>query len=238
MHAANHAPIATGASISADQNKPIIISLKASDSDKDDKLTFLALPGSPSHGIIAGFNKNTGSLTYIPNKGFSGQDVIRFKVTDNQGAESNEASSLYFCRRLNHTHTIHPKNTPSSTTKQIPTSPLPANNSTTTTTTVHYPSCKYILCKVTLSSPISDRLEQRLAEIQAKIKETRGQKIANQYIIVLKSDLSTAIEAQALANDAKVRHGAKLLQMYQKSTQRLYSISSKPTSTRSNTKQF
>ena len=41
--AVNHAPIATGASISADQNKPIIISLQASDSDKDDKLTFLSI---------------------------------------------------------------------------------------------------------------------------------------------------------------------------------------------------
>ena len=80
-----------------------------------------------------------------------------------------------------------------------------------------YSCSKYILCKAFSTNPlsISDKLKQRLAEIEAKIKETRGQKIANQYIVVLKSDLSSS-KAQALANDAKDKHGAKLLQVYQK----------------------
>ena len=50
--------------------------------------------------------------------------------------------------------------------------------------------------------------------MKAKIKETRGEKISNQYIVVLKSD-TTAQEASGAVNDAKNR-GVKLLGQYQK----------------------
>ena len=67
------------------------------------------------------------------------------------------------------------------------------------------------------SSQISnaDVLKQRLELVQSKIKQTRGERIANQYIVVLKSG-STAIEAQSLAKDAHEKHGAKLVQLYQR----------------------
>ena len=50
--------------------------------------------------------------------------------------------------------------------------------------------------------------------MKAKIKETRGEKISNQYIVVLKSD-TTAQEASGVVSDAKNR-GVKLLGQYQK----------------------
>ena len=213
---ANHAPIATGTSVSADQNNPMIISLKATDSDIDDKLTFLRLPGSPTHGIIAGFNKDTGSLTYIPINGFTGEDAIKFKVIDSHGAESNVAS-VSISVAVTTTTIPSTQEEPPNTTTQIPPSlsPSPSNTSTTTVTTpvANTSSAKSLTSELT--SSVSDKLKERLAEIEAKIKETRGQKIANQYIVVLKSDLSSS-KAQAVANDAKGKHGAKLLYMYQK----------------------
>ena len=77
--------------VSLEEIKPVQINLMASDPDKDDTLTFVLLSG-PTQGTIAGFNKNTGTLTYIPEEGFRGQDSIKYKVVDSNGAESNGAS--------------------------------------------------------------------------------------------------------------------------------------------------
>ena len=44
------------------------------------------------HGTIAGFNENTGKLTYVPYPNFSGKDAFKFKAIDSKGAESNEAT--------------------------------------------------------------------------------------------------------------------------------------------------
>ena len=74
--------------VSIDQNKPLSISLKGNDPDKDDKITYLIVT-NPSLGTIAGFDKTSGYLTYMPTSGFKGQDRLNFKVVDSHGAESN-----------------------------------------------------------------------------------------------------------------------------------------------------
>ena len=73
-------------STSPDKALPII--LKGNDPDKNDKISYVIVT-SPSHGTMAGFDKTSGSLTYIPTSGFAGQDRIEFKVVDNHNAESN-----------------------------------------------------------------------------------------------------------------------------------------------------
>ena len=90
----NHSPTAElqqTLSTSADKALPII--LKGNDADENDKLSYVIVT-SPSHGTLAGFDKTSGSLTYIPSSGFSGQDKLEFKVVDNYNAESNTGYCL------------------------------------------------------------------------------------------------------------------------------------------------
>jgi hypothetical protein len=45
----------------------------------------------PKSGTITGLNKNTGSLVYTPNDGFTGQDRFTFKASDGT-VDSNTAT--------------------------------------------------------------------------------------------------------------------------------------------------
>ena len=65
------------------------IVLKASDRN-DDPFTF-DIVSNPSKGIIAGFDKQAGTLTYLPDSRSSGEDSFTFKVIDIHAAESNLA---------------------------------------------------------------------------------------------------------------------------------------------------
>ena len=56
------------------------IKLEAKDPD-DGKLRFL-LVSKPSHGRIVQFSISTGTLTYIPDENYNGQDDFSFKVYD------------------------------------------------------------------------------------------------------------------------------------------------------------
>ena len=46
----------------------------------------------PSHGKLNNFDKSHGSVTYIPDKDYSGDDDFKFKVIDDKGADSNKAT--------------------------------------------------------------------------------------------------------------------------------------------------
>lgn len=86
----NHSPIAEAAqSLISYADKQLSIKLHGNDNDKDDKLEYV-IAKQPSHGTIAGFNKASGTLTYVPISGFTGTDIITFRVTDNHGANSND----------------------------------------------------------------------------------------------------------------------------------------------------
>ena len=86
----NHSPVAENQNVITNTNKQIEITLKGHDPDSD-IISFVKVT-DPSHGAIAGFDKDTGKLTYIPNNGFSGPDNFLFKVVDSDGVESNVAS--------------------------------------------------------------------------------------------------------------------------------------------------
>ena len=64
----NHSPVAENQNVVTNTNKQIEITLKGHDPDSD-LITFVKVT-DPSHGTIAGFDKDTGKLTYIPSNGY------------------------------------------------------------------------------------------------------------------------------------------------------------------------
>ena len=69
-------------------NTPINITLAGSDPDKSDLLT-AAIVKTPSHGTLSNINQVTGSVTYTPDQGFSGQDNFTFKVNNGKADSKN-----------------------------------------------------------------------------------------------------------------------------------------------------
>jgi hypothetical protein len=76
----NYAPKAQDDGISVNENTPLKITLKARDQDED-KLRF-SIEAQPSHGKIAEFSSEDGTLVYLPDKDYDGKDSFKFKVSD------------------------------------------------------------------------------------------------------------------------------------------------------------
>jgi sugar lactone lactonase YvrE len=89
--ASNQPPVSEDQIIKTKKNKPIQIILSASDVDVGDEFTF-SIVSQPSHGIITNFDESTGTLTYTPDKKFTGLDEFTFQVTDSNGANSEIAT--------------------------------------------------------------------------------------------------------------------------------------------------
>ena len=87
---ANQEPKADDQEVSVDANDNVKITLDGKDDDKDDEIEF-DIVSDPSHGQLDNFDKSDGKVTYAPDKDYSGDDEFKFKVTDNNGAESNTA---------------------------------------------------------------------------------------------------------------------------------------------------
>lgn len=87
---ANQEPEADDQEVSVDANGNVKITLDGKDDDKDDEIEF-DIVSDPSHGQLDNFDKSDGKVTYAPDKDYSGDDEFKFKVTDNNGAESNTA---------------------------------------------------------------------------------------------------------------------------------------------------
>ena len=86
----NHSPTAEAQqTLSTQEGKSLSISLKGNDPDKDDKISFVILT-NPLHGTIAGFDKTSGLMTYVPSSAFTGQDRLAYNVVDSRGAKSND----------------------------------------------------------------------------------------------------------------------------------------------------
>jgi PKD domain/Bacterial Ig domain len=86
----NHSPVAKDQSLIIHANKPISIVLKGTDPDND-RVTF-KLISDPLRGVLAGFNKDTGTVIYIPNSISPGSDIFTFKVIDIHNRESKVGS--------------------------------------------------------------------------------------------------------------------------------------------------
>jgi NHL repeat/6-bladed beta-propeller len=86
----NHSPTVNIMQVlTTEQDKPLSISLKGNDPDKDDKITYIILT-NPSHGTVAGFDKTSGSMMYLPSSGYIGQDRLSYRALDIHDSASNE----------------------------------------------------------------------------------------------------------------------------------------------------
>ena len=86
----NQSPEADDQEVSVDANDNVKITLKGNDDDKDDEIEF-EIVSDPSHGELDNFDKSDGTVTYTPEKDYSGDDKFEFRVIDDKGAESDKA---------------------------------------------------------------------------------------------------------------------------------------------------
>jgi len=86
--AVNTPPIAKSQRVTTDIDTSATITLDATDKD-DDSLTY-SIGTTPNHGSLSSFDKDTGSVVYNPNSGYSGSDRFTFTTSD-EGSTSNTA---------------------------------------------------------------------------------------------------------------------------------------------------
>ena len=86
----NEPPKANDQRVSVDANDNVKITLEGNDHDKGDQIKF-EIVADPSHGKLGNFDKSDGTVTYTPDKDYSGDDDFKFKVSDDKGAESDTA---------------------------------------------------------------------------------------------------------------------------------------------------
>src|ERR1051325_2031139 len=86
----NQAPEAKDQKVSMNANDKVKITLEGNDDDKDDKIQF-DIVSDPSHGKLDNFDKSDGTVTYIPDADYSGNDGFKFRVIDDKGEQSDSA---------------------------------------------------------------------------------------------------------------------------------------------------
>ncbi|RME24006.1 MAG: cadherin repeat domain-containing protein, partial [Candidatus Zixiibacteriota bacterium] len=89
----NEFPTAVNDSVLTLKGNPIEIDILANDSDPDGTLdtASIAIQFNPLNGVVS-INSSTGVATYTPNGTFSGTDFFEYRVSDNDGAQSNTAT--------------------------------------------------------------------------------------------------------------------------------------------------
>ena len=70
----NTPPVAKSQRVTTDGDTSAPITLDATDKDGD-SLTY-SLGTTPNHGSLSSFDKDTGSVVYNPNSGYSGSDEL------------------------------------------------------------------------------------------------------------------------------------------------------------------
>jgi hypothetical protein len=85
----NNQPEAFDQSVSVDQDDQADITLVAT--SKDNGPLQFDITADPLQGSIDNFDKEKGTLTYVPQQGYSGNDQFKFRVIDEKGSESNVA---------------------------------------------------------------------------------------------------------------------------------------------------
>jgi Ca2+-binding RTX toxin-like protein len=103
--------------VETNSNTPVSITLEGTDIDQGDTINKFTIMSSPSNGQISNFDSNTGTLTYMPNNNFIGQDSFTFKVTDNRGLESTNTGIV----------SINVKSTQEPPNNEQPPLPLPSS---------------------------------------------------------------------------------------------------------------
>jgi hypothetical protein len=84
----NTAPVTKSQDVTTDKDTSASITLDATDKDGD-SLTY-SLGTSPNHGSVSSFDKDTGTLVYKPESGYTGLDSFTFTASD-ESSTSNTA---------------------------------------------------------------------------------------------------------------------------------------------------
>ena len=85
----NDAPVAVDDTASGLQDTPVVIPVLANDTDVDGDTLSIASFIQPTHGAVA--DNGNGTLTYMPNANFTGQDSFTYAASDGV-AQSNTAT--------------------------------------------------------------------------------------------------------------------------------------------------
>jgi hypothetical protein len=102
VDATNKPPVAYDQDLSVDANDKIDISLVGDDVDKDP--VQFAIVSNPSDASLNSFDMTKGTVTYIPQRDYVGNDSFAFKVIDDKGAESNIAAVSVDVKENNQTN--------------------------------------------------------------------------------------------------------------------------------------
>ncbi|MDY6989262.1 MAG: cadherin-like domain-containing protein [Thermodesulfobacteriota bacterium] len=88
----NQAPIANDDGATTSEDTPVDINVIDNDTDADGTIdgTGLSIVTDAQDGTT--FDNGDGTVTYTPDPGFTGSDAFTYKVEDNEGAVSNEAT--------------------------------------------------------------------------------------------------------------------------------------------------
>jgi ELWxxDGT repeat protein len=89
-------PNASADSASATGGTPLVINVLDNDADFDGSINAgtVVIVGQPSHGT-ASVNAATGAITYTAATTYSGADTLTYRVSDNQGRQSNVATVTF-----------------------------------------------------------------------------------------------------------------------------------------------
>ena len=106
IYTENTPPVAKSQSVTTTSDTPVSITLDASDKDGD-TLTY-AIMSFPTHGSLSSLSsldKDSGSVTYTPDRGYTGSDSFTFTASD--GASTSNAAKVSIT-----VNSITPINTP------------------------------------------------------------------------------------------------------------------------------
>ncbi|MEN3011154.1 MAG: Ig-like domain-containing protein, partial [Candidatus Bipolaricaulaceae bacterium] len=101
----NDPPDARDDTASTDEDTPVVINVLANDTDVDGTIdpTSVDITQTPSYGKA--IRNANGTITYTPNPDFSGNDSFKYKVKDDKGAWSNEATVTVTVRLVRYSAT-------------------------------------------------------------------------------------------------------------------------------------
>jgi hypothetical protein len=102
----NDPPVAHDAELSIDEGQSVEIALSATDANGD-TLTF-AIEKEPSHGALQDFDSEAGTVTYVPEAGYAGDDDFEFSASDGMD-DSNTAKVSITVVHVNGPPTAEPQ---------------------------------------------------------------------------------------------------------------------------------
>ena len=92
IYTENTPPVAKSQSVTTTSDTPVSINLDASDKDGD-TLTY-AIKSFPTHGSLSSLDKDSGSVTYSPDRGYTGSDSFTFTASDGSSTSNTAKVSI------------------------------------------------------------------------------------------------------------------------------------------------